>query len=214
MAAPVDTILTRYSNDVSFTALLTTLGVGTNERDQFTTDGFTNMSLLVKHFSYDVGSFKSHLQILNKTFANAVTARRMYFNPICTNRLLGVLYYFTQAINTFHTIPDISSIDQDMADDLGSQYLSSLRKHYVTEEGGLVKLPSLTGSSNWRAFKDKLLLKLSTMKSTRGITLECIVNATIRSLTCAKRHEKPCRQNRCIWQTIHSFSCDIFWKLH
>ena len=183
MAALVDTILTRYSNDVSFTALLTTLGVGGNERAQFTTDGFTSMSLLVKHFSYDIGSFKSHLQTLNKTFANAVIARRMYFNPICTNRLIGVLYYFTQAINTFHTIPDISSIDQDVADELGSQYLSSLRKHDLTEEGGLVKLPPLTGSANWRAFKEKLLLKLSTMKSTRGITLEYIADATIRPMT-------------------------------
>jgi len=183
MAAPVETILTRYSNDVSFTALLTTLGLGANERAQFTTDGFTHMSLLVKHFCYDVGSFKSHLQNLNKTFANAAVARRMYFNPICTNRLLGVLYYFTQAINTFHTIPDISSIDQNMADELGSLYIASLRKCDVTEEGGLVKLPSLTGSTNWRAFKDKLLLKLSTMKSTRGITLEYIADATIRPIT-------------------------------
>ena len=83
MDALVDTILTRYSNDVSFTSLLTTLGLGANERSQFTTDGFTSMSLLVKHFCYDVGSFKSHLQNLNKTFANSSTlARRMYFNPI------------------------------------------------------------------------------------------------------------------------------------
>ena len=141
------------------------------------------MSLLVKHFSYDIGSFKSYLRNLNKTFANAPNARRIYFNPICTNRLLGVLYYFTQAINTFHTVPDISSIDQDMADELGSQYLASLRKYDVTEEQELVKLPSLTGSTNWRTFKDKLHLKLSTMKSTRGITLEYIADATTRHNT-------------------------------
>ena len=171
MTDPVSTILARYSDDNSFTALLTTLGVGENKRTQFITDRFSSMSLLVKHFSYDVGLFKSHLQTLNKTFVDAVTARRMYFNPICTNRILGVLYYFTQATNTFHTFPDISSIEQDLADELGSQYLLSLRKYDVTEEGGLVKLPSLTGSNNWRTFKDKLLLKLTTMKSTRGITL-------------------------------------------
>ena len=148
MAPPSSTILTRYSSNTSFTTLLTNLGIDGNERDQFATDGFENMSLLVKHFPYEIGSFKSHLRNLNKTFANAPNARRMYFNPICTNRLLGVLYYFTQAINTLHTVPDISSIDQDMADELGSQYLASLRKYDVTEEQGIVKLPSLTGSTN------------------------------------------------------------------
>ena len=89
------TILTRYSSNASFTTLLTNLGIDGNERDQFATDGFENMSLLVNHFSYEIGSFKSHLRNLNKTFANAPNARRMYFNPICANRLLGVLYYFT-----------------------------------------------------------------------------------------------------------------------
>ena len=166
MTDTVNTGLTCYSNDDSFTELLTTLGVGENGRTQFITDGFTSMSLLVEYFSYDVGLFKSHLKTLNKTFANAVTVRRVYFNPICTNRLLGVLYYFTQAVNTFHTIPDIGSINRDLANELGSQYLLSLRKHDVTEEGGLVKIPSLTGSNHWRSFKDKLFLKLSTMKST------------------------------------------------
>ena len=169
MTDPVNNILTRYSDDVSFRALLSTLGVSENERTQFTEDRFTSMSLLVKNFSYDVGSFKSYLQTLNKTFANTITARSVYFNPIYTNRLLGVLYYFTQAINTFHMIPDISSIDLDPADKLGSQYPISLRKNDITEEKRLVKLPSLTGSNNWRAFKDKLLLELSTMKSTCGM---------------------------------------------
>ena len=50
MADTVDTILTCYSYDVIFTALLTTLEIGVNERSQFTTDGFTSMYLLVKHF--------------------------------------------------------------------------------------------------------------------------------------------------------------------
>ena len=118
MTDPVNTILARYSDNDSLTELLTTLGASENKRIQLTTSVFTSISLLVKHFSYDVGSFKSHLQTLNKTFANAVTARRMYFNLICTKPLSGVLYYFTQAGNTFHTIPDISSIDQDLADEL------------------------------------------------------------------------------------------------
>ena len=181
--AAINPILTRFTTDASFGDLLTRLGLGANEKQQFITDGFTNISLLVKHFSYDVASFKSHLQNLNKTFANAAAVRRMYFNPIQMKRLLGVLYYFNQAVNTFHTIPDIVEVTADIADELGSNYLSSLRKIEAPEDGNLVKLPSLTGSGNWRAFREKLILKLSTMKSTRGISLEYIADSTPRVIT-------------------------------
>ena len=183
--AAANPILTRFTADDNFEDLLDRLGLGANEMQQFITDGFTNISLLVKHFSYDVASFKTHLQSLNKTFANAATAaRRMYFNPIQINRLLGILYYFNQSVNTFHTIPDIDRVTSDIADELGSNYLSSQRKLEATEDGSnLVKLPSLTGSGNWRAFKEKLILKLSTMKSTRGISLEYITDTTPRAIT-------------------------------
>lgn len=44
-------------------------------------------------------------------------------------------------------------VTADIVDDLGSEYLSSLYKIEAPEEGNLVvKLPSLTGSDNWRAF--------------------------------------------------------------
>ena len=78
----VNPILTRVTADASFEDLLNRLGLGVNERQQFITDGFTNISLLVKHFSYNVVSLKSHLQGLNKTCMNATIARRMYSNPI------------------------------------------------------------------------------------------------------------------------------------
>ena len=80
--AAVNPILTRFTDNGQFEDLLDRVGLGINEKAQFTTDGFTDISLLVKHFSYDVKAFKSHLQSLNKTFANAALARRMYFNPI------------------------------------------------------------------------------------------------------------------------------------
>ena len=92
MTDPVNNILTRYSDDVSFRALLSTLGVSENERTQFTEDRFTSMSLLVKNFSYDVGSFKSYLQTLNKTFANTITARSVYFNPDSGTPIILSLY--------------------------------------------------------------------------------------------------------------------------
>ena len=171
--ATVNPILTRFTDNGQFEDLLDRVGLGINEKAQFTTDGFTDISLLVKHFSYDVKAFKSHLQSLNKTFANAALARRMYFNLIQMNRLLGILNYFNHSINTFHTIPDISLVTSDLADTLGSEYVSTLRKNDIPDDIASIKLPSLTGSGNGRAFKDKLHLKLSMMKSTRGgISLE------------------------------------------
>ena len=182
--AAVNPILTRFTDNGQFEDLLDRVGLGINEKAQFTTDGFTDISLLVKHFSYDVKAFKSHLQSLNKTFANAALARRMYFNPIQMNRLLGILNYFNHSINTFHTIPDILLVTSDLADTLGSEYVSTLRKNDIPDDIASIKLPSLTGSGNWRAFKDKLHLKLSMMKSTRGgISLEYIADVSTRSVT-------------------------------
>ena len=185
----IPTILSKYTSEPDFTQFLTNVGVGAPESAHLITDGFTNMSMLVKHFSYDIGAFKSHLQALNKTFVNAGNARRIYYNPIIINRLVGILYYFSQAVNTFHTIPNMDEVDQDMADNLGTHYMASLRKADDTDDSSNVKLPSLLGSSNWRAFKDKLLLKLGTMKSTRGITMEYVVDDTPRTVTRANTNK-------------------------
>ena len=72
----IRTILSKYTSEPDFTQFLTNVGVGAPESAHLITDDFTNMSMLVKHFSYDIGAFKSHLQALNKTFANAGAARR------------------------------------------------------------------------------------------------------------------------------------------
>ena len=72
----IRTILTKYTSEPDFSQFLTNVGLGAPESAHLITDGFTNMSLLVKHFSYDIGAFKSHLQALNKTFANASQLRR------------------------------------------------------------------------------------------------------------------------------------------
>ena len=94
-----------------------------NERDQFITAGGINSSLLINHFSYDIASYKTHIKSLNKTFVNVRTAeRRMYYNPIQSNHLLGVLYYFNQAISTFHTL-----VIADLVGKLGSEYQVPLR---------------------------------------------------------------------------------------
>ena len=141
------------------------------------------MSLLVEHFAYDVKGFKDHLTSLNKSLASATGARRVYFNPIMMNRLLGILHYFDQAVHTYHTIPDIDELDADLANLFGKQYQSSHRSKLDDEEEVGIKIPDLTGATNWREFKEKFILKLSTIKGTRGIPLDYVVDLSIRTLT-------------------------------
>ena len=116
------TITARYSEDASFELLLTRLSLGPNEINRIQNNGFRDMSLLVEHFAYDVKGFKDHLTSLNKSFASATAARRVYFNPIMMNRLLGILHYVDQAVHTYHTIPDIDALDADLANQFGKQY--------------------------------------------------------------------------------------------
>lgn len=177
------TITARYSEDASFELLLNRLSLGPNEINRIQNDGFTDMSLLVDHFAYDVKGFKDHLTSLNKSFASATAARRVYFNPIMMNRLLGILHYFDQAIHTYHTIPDIDALDVDLANQFGKQYQSSHRSKLDDEEEVAIKIPDLTGATNWREFKEKFILKLSTIKGTRGIPLDYVVDPSIRTLT-------------------------------
>ena len=176
------TITDRYSEDASFELLLIRLGLGANEIARINTDGFTNMSLLVKHFTYDVKGFKDHLSSLNKSLASATGVRRVYFNPIMTNRLLGVLYYFSHAYHTYHTIPNIDEVDDEMADLHGKWYFASLRTKLDDEEAVSIKIPELTGANNWRDFKEKFILKLSTIIGTRGIPLDYVVDHTTRAI--------------------------------
>ena len=80
------------------------------------------MSLLTKNFTYNVKKFKDHLSTLKKSLASANGNRRVYFNSITMNCLLGVLYYFGHAFNTYYMIPNIDEVDDNLADLHGKRY--------------------------------------------------------------------------------------------
>ena len=57
----VNPILTRFTDNRQFEALLDRVGLGVNEKVQFITDGFSNISLPLKYFLYNVKAFTSHM---------------------------------------------------------------------------------------------------------------------------------------------------------
>ena len=82
-------------------------------------------------------------------------------------------------------VPDINEIDLQVSNTYADAYCSILNKriHNKDEEDFIV--PKLNGTSNWRDFKEKLILKLSTNKGIRDILLEYLTNASERTVTCA-----------------------------
>lgn len=168
----------RYRSAARFTGFLTRIGCGRNERQRLSNDSFTTMESLVKSYAYKTSGFKSYLSTLNKTLANADNP--VFFTPIIISRLLGTLYYFDQSANTFHQIPDIDYIDSTKADELAESYSHTTLDDSDEDDDNTIKIPKLDGSSNWRAFKDKMVLKLSTMKGARNIPLDYIIDSTPR----------------------------------
>ena len=177
-------IINRYRNSNRLDSMLTTIACQQNEAARFRIDGFTSMESLVKNYTYNTGAFKTHLNALNKTFGSHATTP-IYYNPILINRLLGILYHFDQAVNTFHQVPDIGSIDIRTADELSRKYADSLIVEDDEDELD-IKVPKLDGSTNWRSFKDKLMLKLATTKGVRNIPLDYVVDESPREITSAR----------------------------
>lgn len=174
------TALTRYRNQNSFTLMLTRIGCGRNESERLVNDGINTMQAVVNLYTYNTKGFKTHLNFLNKSFGNNV-ANPVYFTPIVITRLLGILYHFDQAVHTFHSVPEINHINAARADELSRFYSDSILLNDDDDDLD-VKVPKLEGNTNWRAFKDKFVLKLSTMYGTRHIPLDYVVDQTVRGV--------------------------------
>jgi len=94
--------------------MLDTIGIESHQRNRLVDDGFTSMKYIIDLHSNDVDGFKKYLTNLNKTFASSTNEDlRVYFSPVDISRLVGVVYYYNHAINTFHRLPDLLLIDVD-----------------------------------------------------------------------------------------------------
>ena len=117
----------QYLEDSSFEIFLTRLSIGANQINRIQEDGFTSMNLIVAHFSHNIKGVKDHLSSLKKSLASTTITIRVYFNPIVTNCLLGIMCYFNQASHTYHTIPRIDEVGNDVADLFSKNYQASVR---------------------------------------------------------------------------------------
>jgi len=105
--------------------------------------------------SNDVDGFKKYLTNLNKTFASSTNEDlRNYFSPVDISRLVGVVYCYNHAINTFHRLPDLLLIDVEIATKSSLHYRELDKER--DDDDSLVEIPKLSGSSDWITFRDKI----------------------------------------------------------
>ena len=162
--------------------MLDAIGVDLDQRNHVSNDGFDSMKAIIDLHSNDVEGFKKCLTNPNKTFASSTNEQlRVYFSPVNTSRLVGVVNYFNHAINTFHRLPDLLLIDEDISTASLLHYRqSSIEKD---DDDVQIDIPKLSGSSNWIIFRDKFKMKLHKTTGARGFHLGYIVDDTIRPVT-------------------------------
>ena len=181
------TITERFSDADQFTAFLMRIGLSEAQRKRLIEDDFETMEELVEHFQFSTGSeIEAYLIGINKTFGNASQAdRRVYFSPVIIGRIIGAILYFCHGLYTFHTIPDISEIDLERAVELSYNYHQGRRPKNdddSDDEDLDTSLPTLKGAGNWITFREKLIIKLSHLKSRRGFPLTYLVDETERQV--------------------------------
>ena len=179
-----------FEREQELVNLISTLGGTQNEIDRIITDGFVSMKDLVIHHEHDLETFRTYLKTLNKTFnQHSDPTQVLYFPPMLTSRLMGALFYCKTCYYDFHVIPDIRNINKSMASELYKVYgnmkdndKSDLDKDIET------KIPSLKGASNWRSFRDLVIMKLAQIKGKAGYPVIYVIDDTPRA---AKRKSDP-----------------------
>ena len=69
---------------------------------------------MVDHYREDLKNFRTHLEMLNKTFATDPIAP-VYFTPPIISATVGVFYYFNVGVSDLHKVPDTLLIDHEKA---------------------------------------------------------------------------------------------------
>ena len=201
----MDPIIDRFTSQIDFVDMLSQIGLGDNEINRIVEDGFTSMERLVTQYKFKFNDFEEYLKSLNKTFASSSVARsRVYYSPPIISNLVGCLFYASICYNGLHSYVDISLIDAEKSSDYYKTY-SDLRDTENLESEDLeIKIPSLKGASNWRSFRDTVLMKISVIQGKTGFPIDYVLDSNPRRITHANA-------NRTVQAEI-DFSEDDFFK--
>lgn len=181
------TNLGRYSNADAFTAHLGRINLTDRQIQHLTDDEFTTMKDMVDFFQFsDIKEITKYFDDVNKTYGNSSRREtRVRFSPKAIVKITGVVWYFVHSVYSFHTVPDIATITNEQAIELGrlarelhDPNPSSDDKKSEDE----VTLPTLKGAANWIDFRDKITIKISKMRNRRGISLEYLIDDTERAV--------------------------------
>ena len=176
----VATVTERYNDQDSFAQLLERIGVTAAASNKLTDDDFTSMKSLVDTYHNDMDGFQSYLKGVNKTYG-ARSTRPIRFSPIVMKRLVATLFFFTQAVRCFHSVPDTESIDEESCGALIAVYEAhTSRADFDGDEDGIIELPELKGHSNWTAYRDKFESNLANMVGARYTPLSYVIDGTER----------------------------------
>lgn len=177
-------LMERYENDMGLIYVFEEIGLGNNERVRIINDGLNSIQEIVNQYGYDVKSFKTYLQNLNKTFANATGVNKVYYSPKTISELCGCLFYFNHCLNTLHIIPDVMQVDAVFLKDNdihGNRLIKEANDEDSDHED--VDLPKLKGKENWTKFRDAFEANLSSTVGARGITIDYLIDDTTRTST-------------------------------
>ena len=179
-----DPIVDAFTTENGLRNMMVAIGVGNNEIARIILDGLNTMEKLIGQYKFKINEFENYLKSLNKTFATASVARqRLYFSPPVMSNLTGCLFYASTCFYGLHAYVDIRNIDAARASDFYKVYEDLHDSENHDSEEIDVKVPSLKGASNWRSFRDTVLMKLSMTKGKTGFPIDYVINMTERDIT-------------------------------
>lgn len=160
-----------------FVDLLRRIGVTQACVNQLIADDLDTIKTLVQQYKGNISSFEMYLKTFNKTMNNGPNPAR--FSPVIMNRLLAVVHHVIQAVTCFHTMPNMTLIDRQMAGDLMEPYRA--HKQFSSDkidEKVIIVLPELKGHDNWISYRDKFLSNLHNTPRTNETPLLYVVDTT------------------------------------
>ena len=179
---PPLTITQKYSDQGTFISLLGRIGVSSTAQAKLIEDDFIHMKAVIDNYNGNVNELESYLKNINKSYS-AGTAKKtgIRFSPVVMKRLIGTVFFFTQAVNCFHHIPDLDLVEVDSVTEFCKVYDAFLTlKNNKDSDDATIELPTLKGHENWITWRDKFSSNLEYMIGTRNTPLSYIIDETDR----------------------------------